>query len=437
MITLRLSYIEDHLKAIGLDELAHALYVENGYTKKIHARQLLLGFLLLYNQGENSLEHWASCIESFSNKSVSKQAVDLRCDERHAQLFETVARRLMRQQVPASGPAEETLAAFGRVLLADSTCFSLHRDLAEAFPSSYSHSGEAATARLQLTYELKSEQVLSADVGSYRDNDQGYSREILPVIEPGDLLIRDLGYFSLDVFEALAQREAFYVSRLRYGVVTTDPVTKTAINLLERLRNHPGEVLDLEVLVGAEKQLPARLIAKRLPKEVADSRRRKAKARRDRRTRYTAHYGEWLGWSIFITNVPEETATAEQIEALYRLRWRVEIIFKGFKSAFRSEVLLSGRKMSSYRVRMTLFGWLCYALLLLRPIYCFYAIRLKAKGRYVSLLKFCTWLRIHLVELLMSDNLESCLRSVERHCTYEKRRKRQHHYQKMEAITFP
>ena len=41
-----------------------------------------------------------------------------------------------------------------------------------------------------------------------------------------------------------------------------------------------------------------------------------------------------LGWEIFITNVESENLSAQALAALYGLRWRIETLFKAFKSHF-------------------------------------------------------------------------------------------------------
>ncbi|WP_425338223.1 transposase, partial [Tamlana crocina] len=39
-----------------------------------------------------------------------------------------------------------------------------------------------------------------------------------------------------------------------------------------------------------------------------------------------------MGWSIYITTLPKNKAEANTIFSLYKLRWRIEIIFKSWKS---------------------------------------------------------------------------------------------------------
>src|ERR1019366_3570976 len=44
--------------------------------------------------------------------------------------------------------------------------------------------------------------------------------------------------------------------------------------------------------------------------------------------------------NIFITNIEPDKCDDEQIDQLYRLRWRIEIIFKSWKSCFSMQALI-------------------------------------------------------------------------------------------------
>ncbi len=48
-----------------------------------------------------------------------------------------------------------------------------------------------------------------------KNNDKTFGTECLDTLRPGDLRIRDLGYFSLEDFEQMDQRSIYYISRLK------------------------------------------------------------------------------------------------------------------------------------------------------------------------------------------------------------------------------
>jgi len=76
----------------------------------------------------------------------------------------------------------------------------------------------------------------------------------------------------------------------------------------------------------------ARLVALPAPEAVANERRRRARANRDQRLNPGREHLFLMGWSIFLTNVSREVWPAQSLAMVYRLRWRIEIIFKAWKS---------------------------------------------------------------------------------------------------------
>ena len=62
--------------------------------------------------------------------------------------------------------------------------------LNEVFPGSHSKKGDAATAKIQLTMELKSDVLHKMDLKSFRDNDQSYAFDIFDLAKAGDLVTR-------------------------------------------------------------------------------------------------------------------------------------------------------------------------------------------------------------------------------------------------------
>ncbi len=93
-----------------------------------------------------------------------------------------------------------------------------------------------------------------------------------------------------------------------------------------------------------------RVVAIKLPPEVAENRRRKAKQDRHSKSNHSQDYLYRLGGGIFVTNVPVDVWTPTQVAQAYRLRWRIEIIFiTSFPSSQNklcSELVLRTRKRS-------------------------------------------------------------------------------------------
>ena len=113
----------------------------------------------------------------------------------------------------------------------------------------------------------------------------------MSIVKPGDLIIRDLGYFVLSVLNAIALKGAFFITRLKHGVSIFELDGKTPFNLLKQLRKYG--LLDIDVIVGAKEKLFVRLVAIPVPDDVAAERRRKAKNNRDRRSRIVGTKNIW------------------------------------------------------------------------------------------------------------------------------------------------
>ena len=79
--------------------------------------------------------------------------------------------------------------------------------------------------------------------------------------------------------------------------------------------------------------MAARLLAVRVPPEVANERRRhfKAEAHRRGKTVSKARLAA-ADWTLYLTNILSEMATLQEAVALGRTHWQIELLFKLWKS---------------------------------------------------------------------------------------------------------
>jgi hypothetical protein len=320
------------------------------------------------------------------------------------------------------------------LLVQDSTCWSLPPRLRHLFPGPSNASRTGAGVRVQSLYDLRGERFLRFKLSAFTRNDQAASTDILVGLLPGDLVLRDLGYFVLGVFARIAAAGAFFLSRLRYGVTLYAPGSERPLHLLRRLR--PGRPLDLAVELGRER-LPVRVLAFPLPTELANARRRKARADRDRRLHHSPEYYQLLGWNIFITNAPPSRLSFAQAAELYRLRWRIEIIFKSWKSHLGLREL---GPIGPRQVEPLLYGLLILAVLLhassanldssrgTRPVHNLSLPRLAAL--------FALFTQLLLLSHLPRSKLLALIkRQIQAHCRYETRHRSSYHGLKRAALS--
>jgi Transposase DDE domain len=162
--------------------------------------------------------------------------------------------------------------------------------------------GEAAiklTVRLDLvTGHLAG---LSLHDGRVHDSRAAHAATTLPA---GSLYLADLGFFRLERLHQIAHQDGFFLSRLQAqtSVFTADG---TRWDDLVALLATQAASVDLPVTLGVRLRLPARLIADRVPQEVADQRRRRLRAEAKRRGQtVSARHLALADWTLFITNAP-------------------------------------------------------------------------------------------------------------------------------------
>lgn len=319
-------------------ELARRTQWMERAARKITPLGLVTAALLLVSQPEISLMVLAVLLGLLSGQTVSKQAVSERLDASTPGFLKEVLGAALGSCLQGA-KASLRLAAlpFARILVQDSTTIKLNEKLASVYPGGANQHGTTpGVLRLQAVFDLLSQCWLSFSLSPYVRNDQKASPDLLPLVRKNDLVLRDLGYFAIKVLEQIVRCEAFFLSRFYFRTAVFD-LNGRQLDLLDLLRRQ-GKV-DRWVLLGKNEKLRVRLVAMPVPAEVANERRRKARAHLQNRCQLSQEYLALQNWSLYVTNVPREILSAQQVMALYGQRWQIEIIFKGWKSHFNLEAV--------------------------------------------------------------------------------------------------
>jgi len=264
---------------------------------------------------------------------ISPQGLDQRLNERAIVFLKEMFAQAMGTFKNRISLPLPVLQQFTAVYLTDSTVITLPVNMVDEYPGS-GGDGPEASLKVQLVFDFLLGNLVQVGFRAGREPDQKY-RDYLKVILPGSLSITDLGYFCLDSFKAIMfECQAYFLSRFLPQTSLLTPQGEP-INLLQMLRQRPRRAFDVEVLMGkqAKHRLSCRLVCIPVPQEVADQRRHKAKenARRKGRTPSKEHLA-LMDWTLFVTNVPADRLSIEQVALLYRVRWQVELVFKLWKS---------------------------------------------------------------------------------------------------------
>ena len=404
-----------------LNRLAKASGFVRRTPQKITAFAFVAGFIESIRKGGNTYSLWAAKIGELTGGAVSKQALFERMSERSVKFSEQLLEKALAVRLKTLRKDNAVFAHFKRVLLQDSTTLHLPDVLAEFFPGTVHKGVQKATARLQCILNLKTMHWLELSLKSFCDNDQGASGDVLPRLRKGDLLIRDLGYFVLDVFEQITQKKAFFLSRLRYGVNLYDEKGRE-IHWKQMARKRAA--VDRWVWIGAEARLKVRLVLIALPQEQAAERVRRAKADRDKRLNHSEEYYQWLHYHVFITNAEEEKLPVTQVATLYGVRWQIEILFKAFKSGLHLQQMLHEKCPNLYRAKTSIYLLLMWFCRVVQKVYRPYAKSIRrSHGKEVSLLKLFVFVG-QLLHLVLYASKAKLKEQLVKHCCYEKRKDR-------------
>jgi hypothetical protein len=327
-LTANLQQIRLQIGQLDAQDLARRSGFLQRTPRKIPMTDFLLALVALAAEATLSLERVAAVIGLVARLAYTKQALHKRLNATVEQFLARVATALF-GELGQCVHRQDWLRPFRRVLLHDSTVQALPDHLADLFPGSGNQrQKKRAALKIQFIADLLNATVVHCSLSGFTRNDQAAAPDILAVVRSGDLVLRDLGYFALPVLAAIELKGASFLSRFKYGVGVYD-LTGQPLNLARVLKAQGH--FDREVLLGANR-VRARLVALPTPEAVANERRRKARANRDRRSVPNRERLGLLGWNIFLTNVPRAVWPAKALAPLYRLRWRIEIIFKAWKS---------------------------------------------------------------------------------------------------------
>jgi len=201
--------------------------------------------------------------------------------------------------------------------------------------------GSAAALKLQVGLDLVSGRLL-ATLHDGRSQDQRAPHLGL-ALPAGTLRIQDLGYFNLGRMAAWDAAGVCFLSRCKVGttVITADGQCR---ELGRFLAAQSQTVVDVPVWLGARARLRCRLIAVRVPAQVAAARRRKrhADAQRAGKMVSTARL-ELADWTVLVTNVPVDRLSVREALVLARVRWPIELVFKRWKAGGRVDEWRSGK----------------------------------------------------------------------------------------------
>lgn len=329
------------------------------HSRKFSAEGFLLSLLQAVSSGQGSFNQLAVALALNGAKPLSRQALWNRVDAKAVSFMMEVTRRAVEQRW-----SDEVLIAsklFARVLLEDSSQVKLPAANHQHFPAHGNGKGETAGCKLDLAFDLLTGQPVLQNLRLATDQDKELGKDLVDMVKRNDLVLRDMGYFSLGEFSRIEAMDAWWLSRLPANVLAWDGEGRKLEELLRKTRDCR---LDLRMDIG-EARHSCRLIAVRAAPDVAHQRRRERRKQAEDR-------GKKLGkdalircdWHIIVTNVESDDMSAENLFKLYSVRWNIEIGFRAWKQSAPLAKALSRRSNASHLEVLLLAGVLLLILLL-------------------------------------------------------------------------
>lgn len=201
----------------------------------------------------------------------------------------------------------QLLKPFPRVLIHDSCSWDLPVGLATVFPGS-GGSASPANVKIHLTYELRAGRLQALHLTAGKNPDQSFRPQGL---QAGDLILADLGFFSLRFFTAVVRQQGYFLSRWLLGTQLWSAGSGKLMDLPALLNKATASAYQHQILMGAGHRLPCRLICLRVPDHVVQQRRRRLKQTARKKGR-TPNAVSWAlcAWTLLVTNAPERLLPA-------------------------------------------------------------------------------------------------------------------------------
>ena len=412
----------------------------SGYFKKkggkIDARSLIIGFMMMISKKMNTYEAWASEVSVLTGESLTRQAIEERMNPATSHMLKMVLEEKLSGSIKQIKPKEnrKVLSKFRSIKIEDSTTLHLPDEMSKKFPGNVSRGKKKSQAKIHALHNFTENSFLFLDVQSFTNNDQSLAYKVLDYLQEGDLLLRDMGFLVQRALKKILSKGVHVISRKNAQTKVYDTETGQEINLAKELRK--THFFDKTVLVGKKEKIEMRLVILPLSTKQANERKRKARNDRDKRLNHNKEYYELLGYAIFITNIPQSMCSADEIHKLYGLRWRIEIIFKSWKSCFSLEKLIPLKCSNSERIYSMTYLFLLFILLFHVVWLNSYNSKLKKNKAHskLSLLKMAKFFIQHFCLLIELGNDKKITQQIILQCCYDSRKDRLNTMEKYEKF---
>jgi hypothetical protein len=404
---------------LSMERINH-LSIQTGFMKrcrKIKAVEFLVCLIAESIRGCVSCNDLAAVIQAETGTMASRQAYHHKMSHACLQFFKAIEAVIMRSKTDTV--IQPQFKRFKRILVQDSTVIKLPSKLIAVFSGVKNAISCVCNARIQSVFNLRSGFFTQWSIDSYSKNDFAAAPELQ--VDAGDLILRDRGYFTTRESQRLMETQADFVSRYMYPTTLYDGKTGQPLDLLKMLSIQG--CLDDRVLIGKDKRTEVRLIAIEVSQETAGRRRQKARECHGHNPCKEVLF--LMGWTIFLTSLTSNEFTVEDILELYGLRWRIETIFKAWKSHLGFDKL---HTVGEIQLKIILTARFIAILLFYEKIYVPLLKTMNLNSsKTLSMMKLMRYISRNFTAipqlLKAAGGFVKSLRIVEKYCVYDKRKR--------------
>jgi hypothetical protein len=369
--------------------------------------------------GNATYLNWARTISSIIGKRLSKQAVFERMNKAWVATVKALVAEVIKEQA-CHRTRNKLFMHFGNIWLHDSTTLHLPSLLFKKYQGVTVQGKKKATAKLNIIVDAVTGFCPLMSWSGFRTTEQKLAPDIMSIAKPKDLIIRDLGYFVLPVFNVMNAAGIYFLSRWK-NRTKLYATNGEQINLRSLLKGK--QHIDIQLFCGQKELVEVRFVAIKLPAAVANERRRKAKADRHRDVNHDKLYYFLLGYSIYITNVQNTIWNYKQVAEAYAVRWQVEILFKSWKSGFYIDELIPYAASNAERIESILYLILLYLTWHQTLVYEKVRTYCLEKDVEISILQLAKWSLANTMRWLTEKLTKHDKQEILYYCCYDTRRR--------------
>ncbi len=373
--------------------------------------------------GTVSFNDLAAKIDAETDVSVSRQAIAKKTSKESCVSFLksilalVIISRIDKEEIDFLRKA----GRYKRILVQDSTIIKLPAKLFGFFSGVSNAHSSVCNARIQCVYDLITGSFISFTIDPYTKNDVKSAPELMLLKD--DLVIRDRGYLTANEVERHLISEADCIYRYQSNMILLDRQTGERINLLAELQLKKN--LDMQVVLNNKNGTKIRIVAMPVNEEIAN--RRRMKAKKESHKEPGKECLAMMSWSIFITTISQQDADYNFLLKVYSLRWRIEIIFKTWKSNMEFSKI---HNVSQKQLSLILYARFIMIIIFIQ--YIFSPVRMITKGHFKRALSMTKVVRylikntskiIQIVKAIENYKDKLCyhLKALARYCSYDKR----------------